>query len=114
MNRSGTSLMPAAMPVAAPFHGRRSGWHRSQTTRAISTSSTWPRKSARCTGSVHSSSPDSSMVAPSRDVFSQPSWRNAIQIVATSANSDTTVTIAISPVNGSASPAAKTSAANGV
>ncbi len=54
------------------------------------------------------------MVAPSRDVFSQPSWRNAIQIVATSANSDTTVTIAISPVNGSARPAAKTRAANGV
>ena len=107
-------MMPAAMPVAAPFHRRRSGWHRSQTTRAISTSSTWPRKSARCTGSVHSSSPDSSMVAPSREVFSQPSWRNAIQIVATSENSDTTVTTAISPVNGSASPAAKTSAANGV
>ena len=54
------------------------------------------------------------MVAPSRDVFSQPSSRNAIQMVATSENSDRMVTTTISALNGSARPAANTSAANGV
>jgi hypothetical protein len=44
----------------------------------------------------------------------QPSSRNAIQIVAASANVLTRVTPAISARNGSADPSANSSAANGV
>ena len=66
MKISGTSLMPAATPMPAPFHHRRSGWNMSHTTSAISTSSIWPRNSVRCTGSVQNSGAASSSVAPSR------------------------------------------------
>jgi hypothetical protein len=46
---SGTSLIPAATPVSAPFHQRRrplavtSGWHRSHMIAAIRTRLTCPR-----------------------------------------------------------------------
>ena len=50
MKISGTSLIPAAIPVPNPFHqrlfpvsGRVSGWHRSQMISAIRTRLTWPR-----------------------------------------------------------------------
>ncbi len=46
MKISGTSLMPAAIPVPKPFHERLlsvSGWHRSHRISAISTRLTWPR-----------------------------------------------------------------------
>ncbi len=46
MKISGTSLMPAAIPVPNPFHQRLfsvSGWHRSQMISAIRTRLTWPR-----------------------------------------------------------------------
>ena len=100
--------------MAAPFHQRRSGWHRSHTTSAISTSSTWPRNSARCTGSVQNTSPVSSSVAPARAIGCQPSSRNAIQIVAVSATALTAATSATSAWNGSTEPTANSSAANGV
>ena len=64
MKISGTSLMPAAMPVPNPFHQRLlsvSGWHRSQMISAIRTRLTWPRYMVRRTGSVQKTA-----AAPSR------------------------------------------------
>jgi hypothetical protein len=114
MNSNGTSLMPAAMPVIAPFRRRRSGWHKSQTTSAISTSSIWPRNSARCTGSVQNTSPVSSKVAPARAAGCQPSSRNAIHTVAVSANVLTRAAATSTAWNGSTDTTANSSAANGV
>ena len=115
MNSSGTSLMPAVTPRAAPFQRRRSGWHMSHTMTAIITSSTWPRYRARCTGSVQKASPVTSSVAPARAGRDrQPSSRKAIHTVAASPNVPATVTSPISAGNGTARPAANSSAANGV
>ena len=73
MKISGTSLIPAARPTPAPFHLRSSRWHRSQTIRAISTSSIWPRCSARCTGSIHSATAVRASRAAARARPRQPS-----------------------------------------
>ena len=64
MKISGTSLIPAAIPVPNPFHQRLlsvSGWHRSQMISAIRTRLTWPRYMVRRTGSVQKTA-----AAPSR------------------------------------------------
>ena len=64
MKISGTSLIPAAIPVPKPFHQRLfsvSGWHRSQMISAIRTRLTWPRYMVRRTGSVQKTA-----AAPSR------------------------------------------------
>jgi hypothetical protein len=114
MKMSGTSLMPARMPVAAPFHHRRSGWHKSQTMMAIWTSSTWPRYKVRWTGSSQNATPTTSKVAPVLAMPRQPSSRNAMLAVTASAAVDTTAATSIRARNGTGVISAKTSAAKGV
>jgi hypothetical protein len=86
MKTSGTSLIPAAMPTPMPCHQRRSGWHRSHMTSAISSSSTWPRYMTCSTGAIQNSTAVASSVPPSLVSLSRyPSAPSVTQIVTGSA-----------------------------
>jgi len=114
MKISGTSLIPAARPIPAPFHHRRSGWHRSQITTAISSTSTWPTCRARCTGSVHSAAAVTASATPRPRRPDQPSARSVSRTDSPSAATLDTVSSQVSRPHGTQAQAAKTSAANGV
>ena len=115
MKINGTSLIAAARPTPAPFSRRRSGWHMSQVISTISTSSTWPRNRARCTGSSHRQTPASSSVAPQRvRPAATPSSRNAIHSVPTSAARLTTTAMSATVRSDANDSTANTIAANGV
>ncbi len=114
MKISGTSLMPAARPIPAPCHHRRSARHRSAITRAISSSSIWPRCRVRCTGSVHSATALSASTPASLRRPRQPS---APRVSHTASPSAATLAASISQVSvahGTQAQTAKTSAAKGV
>ncbi len=114
MKISGTSLIPAARPTPAPFHLRSSPWPRSQTISAISTSSIWPRCSARCTGSIHSATAVRQSRAAARARPRQPSAPSVNHTVPVSAARLARVISQRSTAQGSSEQAAKTTAANGV
>ena len=116
MNSSGTSLIAAAIPTPAPLNQRRSGWHMSHTMSTMSSSSTWPRCSARCTGSIQNAAPATSRVQPSRSARRPPtpSSRNAIHTVVSSASVLATAATSSSTRHGRNDSTANTIAANGV
>jgi hypothetical protein len=114
MKISGTSLTPAATPIPAPLHQRRSGRHRSPMTSAISSSSTWPRCRVRCTGSVHSATAVTESAPASRRLPTQPSPPRVSHTARPSAARLAAVISQVSTPHGTQAQAAKTSAANGV
>ncbi len=81
---------------------------------AMSTSSTWPTNSVRCTGSVQNSGAASSSVAPSRaSPRRYPRPPNVIQIVASRAAMLTPIEICHSVQNETKVKTVNTIAANG-
>jgi hypothetical protein len=113
MKISGVSLIPAARPMPAPLCHRRSGWHRSQTIRAISSSSIWPSPSPCCTGSVHSTTAVRPSAAVTRARPVRPSAPSVSQMLTASAATLATITSHFSTVQGSSEVTANASAANG-
>ena len=114
MKSSGTSLRPAAMPMPAPFHQRRSARYRSPATRAISSNSTWPRCRVRCTGSVHSATALSASVPVSLRRPRQPSPPRVSHTASASAARLAPVISQVSVPHGTQAQVTKTIAANGV
>ena len=71
MKISGTSLIPAANPVAIPIHQRLSFCRRSQMISAIRTRLICPRYMVRNTGSVSSPAAAPSRAPPARTLRSR-------------------------------------------
>ncbi len=114
MKSSGTSLIPAAMPMPIPFHRLASGLVRSQTTSSISSGSIWPRYRAFTTGSIHSARALTASVAASRPAPRRPIAPSVSQAVSGIAARLAIVMIQRSIQKGMSDPPANTSAANGV
>ena len=110
---SGTSLIPAASPIPAPCHQRRPGWHTSHTTRAMSSTSTWPQCRARCTGSDQNAIAVTAIAAPRRRRPAQPSAPKVSQTASPSASTPAAVITAPRTTQGTRPIAANSRAANG-